>query len=212
MEINNAIAISDGVLEFEDFSLEIGDWECRPGLTVVKGANGSGKTSFLRVVLGLLSLDLGERYSTIEPHQMGYVPQNYRHSLLPWATCEENLRVFPNVIVEEALEKLFWLGIPKQDFRKRPSALSGGQCQRLAIVRELALSPELLVLDEPFSSLDTNSASRVGELLATAVSEGTKVIMTSHQILPDNLSEFELNRIEIERIGERVAVLKICQS
>ena len=155
-------------LLFEEFSLEIS-----PGETwAILGPSGCGKTTLLYLLAGLrfpikgsIEID-GERLTRPRPHS-GLILQD--HGLLPWSTVRENvelglrLRKFygedgthapinfqPKNGVDYWLERLGIGNIAD----KYPSQLSGGQRQRTAIARTLVLEPDLLLMDEPFSSLD----------------------------------------------------------
>lgn len=207
---SSLIAISDGEIDFTDFKLKIGDWGETSGLQLVIGANGSGKSTLLRAILGLFPLSAGTRKVSKPLPRLGYVPQNYRQALMPWTNCIGNLERFAGVDLEKATNRLIALGVPETDLTKRPAQLSGGQCQRLAITRELAIEPDLLVLDEPFSSLDIQSAKLLSQYIAEAVRAGTSVVMTNHQRLPEPLAEVLASRLSIERISDEVAQVTKC--
>jgi NitT/TauT family transport system ATP-binding protein len=153
---------------FQDFSWEAGRGEA----WAVLGPSGGGKTTLLYLLAGLrfptsgqVRID-GQPLTRPRPHT-GLILQDY--GLLPWATVRENaelglrIRSFygpdgkhspadfkPTVDVDPWLERL---GLSEQR-QKYPGQLSGGQRQRTAIARTLALKPDLLLMDEPFSSLD----------------------------------------------------------
>lgn len=155
---------------FTDFS-----WTVQPGETwSVLGMSGCGKTTLLYLLAGLLHPDsgsikiLGQTIGRPRP-QTGLILQDY--GLLPWATVRENamlglrLRGFygpdgthaprdqssiDTGVVDEWIKRLQIDGVQEH----YPSQISGGQRQRTAIARTLALHPDLLLMDEPFSSLD----------------------------------------------------------
>jgi molybdate transport system ATP-binding protein len=167
----------------ERFALDLA-FQARPGsTTVLVGENGAGKTTALRLLAGLETLDLGFIRLDGEPHadaatgwhlpawqrDIGYVAQDY--SLFPHLTVFQNVAfglravgVHRSHIRKRVEEALALLGIASLIDRPSPH-LSGGQQQRVALARALVLSPRLLLLDEPLSSLDlqTRGALR-GEL------------------------------------------------
>lgn len=111
------------------------------------GPSGAGKTTFLRLVAGMDRPTSGE--ILVNTTNIGFVFQESR--LIPWRTIRENLLfVNANGDIEEVLEKLR-LSEFKDYF---PAQLSGGMQQRVNLARALIVNPELLILDEPFSSLD----------------------------------------------------------
>jgi ABC-type Mn2+/Zn2+ transport system ATPase subunit len=210
MEALGPIRITAGRIKFNEFELVIGDWAACPGLTSVVGPNGSGKSTFLRTILGINALTSGERSSDLSDDQLGYVPQNYRQALIPWESCEGNFSRFEGVDTTSALTALAELGFNSSDFGKRPSQLSGGQCQRIALVRELAINPKVLVLDEPFASLDKRSIGLVSERLAGFIAAGGIAIIASHQNLEPILQHKISCELAISRTSDRVAELEIC--
>jgi len=140
------------------------------------GPSGAGKTTVLRILSGLLRPSSGAVYMqgqrvTGVPDGMAMVFQDYSRSLLPWLTVEKNV-AFPlagkklsskerTSLVSESLSAV-GLGSAHQRF---PWQLSGGMQQRVAIARALAYQPKLLLMDEPFASLDAQSRSELEDLL-----------------------------------------------
>lgn len=144
-------------------------------VTGLLGASGSGKTVTLRCIAGLLTPDAGhieldgrvlfdhKRGVNLPPQQrkVGYLFQQY--ALFPHYTVEQNIAVATRdrTAVEELLRR-FQL---QEHRHKRPRQLSGGQQQRVALARILAAQPQVLLLDEPFSALDTHLRGEIqGEL------------------------------------------------
>lgn len=135
----------------------------------ILGSSGCGKTTLLRIIAGIENQDLGEIYkegmniSKLDPLKrgIGFIFQNY--ALFPNMTVLENVR-YPLKIrknydknpTEEAMKILENVGLSKH-LKKRPHQLSGGQQQRVAIARTLALSPDVILLDEPLSALDAET-------------------------------------------------------
>lgn len=150
-----------------------------PGtVTALLGPSGCGKSTALRILMGLDADFEGEVRH--RPERLGVVFQEPR--LLPWRTLEENLRVAARAAgiasppVEALLEQV---GLGGWGAR-RPGELSLGMARRAALARALAVEPELLVLDEPFASLDAATAARLRELVAAVLAErrATAVLVT----------------------------------
>ncbi len=180
---------ADLVLDHIDFALEPGQIAC------LLGPSGCGKTTLLRAIAGLHSLYAGEiwlrgglassnkRDTTPEARRLGFVFQDL--ALFPHFTSAENIalglgKLTPparKIRVDELLRQ-FEL-VPFKD--RYPHELSGGQQQRIAIARALAPKHDLVLLDEPFSSLDAKlrvSLSR--DLRKQLKAQGTAAIMVSH--------------------------------
>jgi NitT/TauT family transport system ATP-binding protein len=140
------------------------NFSCKPGefITLV-GPNGCGKTTIFRIMAGLEDQEYGKITIGGKPSyeaKIGYIFQNYRESLYPWRTCFDNLRVplelnkVPRRERKKKIEQfLFNLDFKVQD-DAYPYQLSGGQQQLLCILRALLYEPDVLLMDEPFSSLD----------------------------------------------------------
>lgn len=170
---------------FEDlaFSVEPGD------TLVVLGASGCGKTTLLMLLAGLKSPSTGSVSldgAGIEPgsRRTGLILQNY--GLFPWYSAEKNVDIGLAIrdvskrrrreICRSALERV-GLGEKARCF---PRELSGGEQQRVALARTLALQPRLLLMDEPFSALDALSRERLQDLLLDllAVDDFITVLVT----------------------------------
>ena len=151
------------ILEDISFSVMPGEF-----LTLL-GSSGCGKTTLLRILMGLTPPDTGQifldgRDITANPpgeRNMGIVFQN--HALFETMTAEKNVAyalrfhgISRQKAKEAALDMLRRVGLSGQE-NKRPSQLSLGQQQRVAIARTLVLSPEVLLMDEPLSSLDADN-------------------------------------------------------
>jgi NitT/TauT family transport system ATP-binding protein len=156
----------------KDLSFEVHDRE----FICIVGPSGCGKTTLLKCVSGLLPVTSGEitldgRRVTAPPEQMAVVFQEYGRSLFPWMRVDQNVR-FPlrrkkmprpeaNRLVSEALA-----AVGLSEFaRHYPWQLSGGMQQRVAIARALAYQPEILVMDEPFASVDAQTRADLEDLL-----------------------------------------------
>lgn len=129
---------------FDNFALEIREGE----VLCLLGASGCGKTTLLNILAGLTDCE-GELENI--PKNAAYIFQEPR--LLPNLTVEQNLSYVGGryEVIEEILQKTEL----KEHRNKRPNELSGGEKQRVAIARAFVVDSPLLLLDEPFSSLDT---------------------------------------------------------
>jgi NitT/TauT family transport system ATP-binding protein len=168
----------------------------------VLGPSGCGKTTLLRVVAGLLHPTRGEilfANSPINtpPKKVGMVFQ--KANLMPWRNVLENILLpleIQHVPHQQALEKAQSLVelVGLSGFETSlPRDLSGGMAQRVAIARALIHEPDLLLLDEPFGSLDALTRERMGtELTRIWQARPTTVIMVTHSI---NESLFLADRV-----------------
>ena len=154
---------------------------------VFVGASGSGKSTLLRIMSDLLDLSTGTitRAPDIAGEDMAFVFQQF--ALLPWLSVEANigLGLLSKGMEEHERKKrvekeLVEFGL--RDFRHyRPKDLSGGMRQRVGIARAFAVQPKILFLDEPFSELDSFTASSLRhELLAQWVERRPTIVMVTH--------------------------------
>ena len=177
-----------GTLALDGMDLEVERGE----VVAIIGPNGCGKSTFLRVVAGLLAPDRGGVTLDNRPIQgpdprIGLVFQEPR--LLPWRSVADNV-TYPLELAgwhrerrAERLRELLELVGLTAAAEVRPVHLSGGMRQRTAIARALALSPELLVLDEPFSALDALTRERFNlELLDLWEKTDTTIVIVTHSI------------------------------
>ncbi len=149
--------------------------------TCVIGPSGCGKTTTLRLLLGL-DPDFDGKIDFPQSQTMTAVFQEPR--LLPWRTVEQNVRlVLPADGKGVALDELFEeLGL--EDVRQfYPGELSLGMARRAALARAFAVMPDLLILDEPFVSLDDATAERLRELLLSLwKSTSCTALMVTHNV------------------------------
>ncbi|MEG0753278.1 MAG: ATP-binding cassette domain-containing protein, partial [Angelakisella sp.] len=140
--------------------------------TAIMGASGRGKTTLLHIMAGLLQPDSGD-ISGIPDCGVSVVFQEDR--LLPWMTALENLMVAAPEATADDLTKLLWdLGLSGRE-DAMPAELSGGMARRVAIARALAFGSPLLLLDEPFAGLDSDTKRRTAEVIRR-YSQGTTVV------------------------------------
>ena len=169
-----------------------------PGLTSIVGPSGSGKTTMLNLLavidiptsgevrLGdvVLSHLAEDQRSEVRLRQMGFVFQQW--NLIPTLTALENV-AFPMMLSGKTLRErnqratalLEQVGLARR-MNHLPNKLSGGEQQRVAIARSMALNPPILFADEPTGNLDSASGARVVELLMQQASEGRAVILVTH--------------------------------
>ena len=175
-----------------DFSIEPGDF------VMIEGESGSGKTTFLNLLTGLTDPTSGaviidgrslketgdKEISKIRNQKIKYIPQG--ESLLSALTVRENI-LFPFTIgglerpsEERLLEVSDKLGITDL-LDEYPSDLSGGEMRRATIARAVINKPSLIIADEPTGSLDSANTFKVMEIFRDIASEGTAVIVVTHQ-------------------------------
>lgn len=144
------------------------------------GPSGCGKTTLLRIITGLDS-DYSGMVRLPDHGKLGMVFQEPR--LLPWRSVEDNVRLGAPAATDAELEALFAaLGL-KAHRRHYPGELSVGQARRVALARAFAVKPDLLVLDEPFVSLDTALALHLREELAALVtSRRITTLLVTHDL------------------------------
>jgi NitT/TauT family transport system ATP-binding protein len=169
------------------------DLTIEPGqIVALIGPNGSGKSTLLRVAAGLLRPDRGQATLDGRPidgpdARVGLVFQEPR--LLAWRTTAANVAyplelagVDPATRRARVAELLETVGL-EAAAAQVPSQLSGGMRQRAALARTLALRPEVLLLDEPFSALDELTRERLNlELLALTARTPTTVLLVTHSV------------------------------
>ncbi len=158
-----------------------------PGeFVVVIGPSGCGKTTLLRLAAGALSPTSGR----VENRYLRTASVFQEPRLLPWSTAAENAAFGLKALGrnrsqrrDEAEAILTRLGLGADDLGKRPAALSGGMAQRVAFARALAVSPDLLLMDEPFGALDVGMRRSMQDLTRQEVEKaGTAVLFVTHDI------------------------------
>lgn len=168
-------------------------------LLMLAGPSGSGKTTLLSIISGILHYEdgicevlqtnlgrLSETEKTLfRKKNIGFVFQQF--NLIPMLNCLENASVplilggmDENKALEKAKEFLEKVGL-KERLEAYPAQLSGGEKQRVAIVRAFIHTPKLIICDEPTSSLDHETGSKVMEVLCSFVKEyDTTLVVVSH--------------------------------
>ncbi|MEV6479878.1 ABC transporter ATP-binding protein [Streptomyces sp. NPDC051576] len=186
-----------------DISLTVPDRQ----LLCVVGPSGCGKSTLLRTVAGLLpapegTITIDGTPVTGVPDRLAVVFQDYGRSLLPWLTVRDNValplrrqglsRPERRAEAEHILDRVGLTGAA----RRHPWQLSGGMQQRVAIARALVCRPSLLLMDEPFGSLDAQTREDLEDLLLEVHrTDPTTIVLVTHDI------------DESVYVGDRVVVL-----
>ena len=171
-----------GLRALDEVSFEV----CPREFVAVIGPSGSGKSTLLRIVAGLLTPTRGEvNFVHLQHPRIGMVFQ--QSNLMPWRTVIQNIMLPLELdgdanARERAQEMIELVGL--QGFEDNwPRELSGGMAQRVAIARALIHDPDLLLLDEPFGSLDELTRERMwAELSRIWQARQKTVIMVTHSI------------------------------
>src|SRR5437764_5155474 len=193
----------DAVEAIGDLEFEVRNKE----FVCVVGPSGAGKTTLLKCMSGLLEPTAGrvllhDQPVDGPPERMALVFQDYSRSLFPWMSVRQNV-AFPlrrkrldkakvRELVESAVES-----VDLTRFLDRyPWELSGGMQQRVAIARALAYQPEIMLMDEPFASVDAQTRADLEDLILAVRQEyGVTVVFVTHDI------------DESVYLGDRVVVL-----
>jgi NitT/TauT family transport system ATP-binding protein len=176
------------VLADVSFSAEEGEFVC------IVGPSGTGKTTLLRALSALGSIDSGEvringTQITRPPAELSVVFQDYSRSLMPWMRVGKNielpLRRYKMPAAERAersKEALRDVGLEHAE-HLYPWEMSGGMQQRAAIARSLAYRPEVMIMDEPFASVDAQTRADLEDLMLDIRSRlGVTIVLVTHDI------------------------------
>ncbi|WP_433263061.1 ABC transporter ATP-binding protein [Actinosynnema sp. CS-041913] len=189
-ELGHTYQAKDGAhTAIADLSFTVGAGE----LVCVVGPSGCGKSTLLRTISGLIrptqgAIALHGNAVHGVPDDLAVVFQDYSRSLFPWLSVQKNVE-FPlrrslgrRARRARAAEALEWVGLAGAT-RKYPWQLSGGMQQRVAIARALAYRPALLLMDEPFASVDAQTRFELEDLLLKVKNEhDTTVLVVTHDI------------------------------
>lgn len=158
----------------------------------IVGPSGCGKTTILSLIAGLIKPTSGQvlvmgKTPNLKNSFCGYMFQ--RDNLLPWRTIEKNIyfglelkKLATKERKQKAIDLTHKYGLG-EFLKKHPTELSGGMRQRVALIRTLALQPELLLLDEPFSALDYQTRLELcDDILGIIKTEKKTAILVTHDI------------------------------
>ncbi|HEY6350320.1 MAG TPA: heme ABC exporter ATP-binding protein CcmA [Candidatus Angelobacter sp.] len=194
VQVQNVSKIYGRTAVLRDVSLELAAGR----FYVLRGENGAGKSTLMRIVAGLSrpthgSVQIFGRKGSEQSARLGYMA----HAPLVYDELSgmENLRFFAHLYgmesdapLEEAMTRV---GLnPK--LSRRVGQYSQGMRQRLSLARAIFHSPRLVLLDEPFSNVDPESAGQIAHLLAAMRASGTTILLITHQLglLADIADEF----------------------
>jgi ABC-type nitrate/sulfonate/bicarbonate transport system ATPase subunit len=187
--------LPDGTVLLRDVELA-----AKPGeIVALLGASGTGKTTTLRILLGLdRAFDGAVRCTAARVGAMFQEPR-----LLPWCSVAENLRIVARAgaAPPDVGALLREVGLEGND-ALFPTQLSLGMARRVALARALAIAPDLLILDEPFASLDRTAAGSMAACLQGLRRRGVAIVMALHDI---ELATSLATRIVV--LAERPAVV-----
>ncbi len=189
-EVGVTLTTTDGPLTVLDgVNLSVGEGQ----VVSIVGRSGTGKTTLLRVLGGLLRPSVGEievsgRKVNAPPEEVVTVFQDYAAALLPWRSVARNVglplerRLSRGERSKRVQEALAMVGLDKRA-RDFPWRLSGGMQQRVQIARALSVQPRILLMDEPFGALDAMTKAELqDELLRLQRTTGATIIIITHDL------------------------------
>jgi len=195
--------VSQPIIQFENVDFSFGGEKIYTGLSFsiekesfacILGPSGCGKSTSLRLMGDLLPYNDGRvivsgRTPAEAWQQIAYVFQSPR--LVPWRNAIENVTLAAELRFgrgdkkereDKARELLKLVGL-ERDMQKYPAALSGGERQRVSIARALAVEPEIILMDEPFSALDVNTRQRLRlELISIWQRTRKTIVFVTHDV------------------------------
>ena len=196
--VKNLTFSYDGKCLVENLNFDISN-SC---IGLIKGESGSGKSTLLNVIAGLKNADSGNvvcnnkvymdenTFLPPERRRIGYVFQDF--ALFPHINAKKNITYALNKDFLHTDHMTLALNL-NDHLHKMPHELSGGQQQRVAIARAIAMRPHLLILDEPFSSLDQKNGSEAQKIISKYIKDwDIPCLLVTHD-------QSELNELHIEK-------------
>ena len=182
-EINNKKIIKEVTCDIEE------------GITVIKGPNGSGKTTFLKLLFGMIYPTNGNivRHFNTKNMEISFVFQepiflnrsvedNLKHVLYCKSIKKKDWRkIIHNIVTEYSLEHLL---------KSQTRDLSGGELQLLSLIRSMIINPSILLYDEPTNNLDEDNIELVTKIIKDINNQGLSLIMVSHSSILDNIMKY----------------------
>ncbi|MGI9370177.1 MAG: ATP-binding cassette domain-containing protein, partial [Ruegeria sp.] len=160
-----------------------------PGPTLILGPNGAGKSLLLRCLHGLIAPDRGQVMldgQTLHAEQKARQAMVFQRPVLLRRSVAANLEFvlrrqgLCRSVRKQRIAKLLVEGGLQDKARQAARSLSGGEAQRLSIMRALASEPDTLFLDEPTSALDPTATQMIERLVLRASSRGVRIVMVTH--------------------------------
>ena len=187
----------------QDLSYEINDRKIikeitcsiEEGITVIKGPNGSGKTTFLKLLFGMIYPTNGNivRHFNTKNMEISFVFQepiflnrsvedNLKHVLYCKSIKKKDWRkIIHKIVTEYSLEHLL---------KSQIKDLSGGELQLLSLIRSMIINPSILLYDEPTNNLDDDNIELVTKIIKDINNQGLSLIMVSHSSILDNIIKY----------------------
>ena len=203
------LAVSYGDLSIlEDVSVTID----AGAVTALIGPNGTGKTTLLRTLAGLLEPTSGSvtYHGPETPREIGYLPQ--RPAFRPGFTVLETLTFYASLVGadrEDAVRRLEHVGLGDATDR-RVEALSGGMTRLTGIAQATIGDPPVVVLDEPASGLDPGMSTRVFEIAGELAAAGTAVLLSSHDLALVERTADQVVLLDDGTVAERGSPAALC--
>ena len=187
----------------QDLSYEINDRKIikgvtcsiEEGITVIKGPNGSGKTTFLKLLFGMIYPTNGNivRHFNTKNMEISFIFQepiflnrsvedNLKHVLYCKSIKKKDWRkIIHKIVTEYSLEHLI---------KSQIKDLSGGELQLLSLIRSMIINPSILLYDEPTNNLDDDNIELVTKIIKDIHNQGLSLIMVSHSSILDNIIKY----------------------